>query len=176
MNNDSELLGQYRTAIHRIELAYASLVLWSYPDIPNVFNQIHEAMGAEVKIFPEVGKLVNDQKTMKIACDDMYMLAYRSALTDLFPFTKNYCFSTGQIEKLKAQPWFQFWRILRNCFAHDMKFNFNPTERAMLPVTWSGITIDESMNNKPLNHGQMSYAKMLELIKAAQSFLRSDVA
>lgn len=65
-----------------------------------------------------------------------------------------------------------------NCFAHDMvfNFNFNPAERAMLPVTWSGVTIDESMNRKPLTHGQMPYAKVHELIEAAQSFLLRDVA
>lgn len=113
---------------------------------------------------------------MKIACDDLYALAYRSALTDLFTVTKAYCHDTGQLDKLRAQSWFAFWRILRNCFAHDMAFNFNPAERALLPVTWSGVTIDLSMNAKPLPHGQMSYPKMLELIETAQSFLLHDVA
>ena len=46
----------------------------------------------------------------------------------------------------------------------------------MLPITWSGVTIDLSMNGQPLKHGQMSYAKMKELIEAAQSFLLRDVA
>lgn len=175
MKPDSELLGQYRTALNRIQLAYASLILWSYPDIPRVFDQIHDAMPDHVRLFPDVSRLVHDDATMRIACEDLYTLAYRSALTDLLPLTKSYCHATGQIDKLKAQPWFQFWRILRNCFAHDLKFNFNPTERALLPVVWSGVTIDLSMNGQPLRHGQMSYAKMKELIEAAQIFLLRDV-
>ena len=176
MDPNSDLIGKYRTALNRIQLAYASLVLWSYPDTPNVFDAIHDAMDAKLHLFPEVKRLVRDEKSMKIACEDLYMLAYRSALTDLLPLTKTYCHATGQLDKLKAQRWFSFWRILRNCFAHDMTFNFNPAERALLPVTWSGVTIDLSMNGKPLTHGHMSYAKLLELIEAAQSFLLRDVA
>jgi hypothetical protein len=176
MNPASELIGQYRTALNRIQLAYATLFLWSYPDTPGVFDAIYDAMDPKLHLFPEVKHLVHDEKTMKIACEDLYMLAYRSALTDLFPLTTAYCHTTGQSEKLKTQPWFAFWRILRNCFAHEMVFNFNTAERAMLPVRWSEVTIDASMNRQPLKHGQMSYAKMRELIETAQSFLLHDVA
>lgn len=176
MEPTSPLLGQYRTAINRIQLAYASLVLWSYPDTPVIFDAIHDAIDPKLHLFSNVKQLIHDEKTMKIAIDDFYMLAYRSALTDLFPLTKLYCHETGQIDKLKAQPWFTFWRILRNCFAHDLVFNFNPHERSLLPVNWSGMSIDISMNGRPLTHGQMSYAKMLELLEAARMFLESDVA
>lgn len=175
MGPASNLIGQYRTALNRIRLTYASLILWSYPDIPNVFDAIHDAMDVKLHLFPDVKRLLHDEKMMKIACEELYMLTYRSALTDLFALTKAYCHTTGQLDKLKAQPWFSFWRVLRNCFAHDMVFNFSPHERALLPLTWSGVTIDLSMNGKPLSHGQMSYAKMLELIEAAQSFLLRDI-
>ena len=176
MDPTSDLLGQYRTAINRIHLAYASMMFWCYPDSARIFETIHDAMDAKLHLFPAVKRLVHDERTMKIACDDLYVLAYRSALTDLLPITKTYCHSTGQLEKLKAQPWFPLWRVLRNHFAHDMRFNFNDAERKLLPITWSGVTIDLSMNGKELTHGQMSYAKMLELIETAQSFLLRDVA
>ena len=176
MDPTSDLIGQYRTALNRIQLAYATLVLWSHSDVPGVFDAIHDAMDTKLHLFPDVKRLVHDEKSMTIAIEDLYMLAYRSALTDLFPSTKAYCHTTGQLDKLKAQPWFTFWRTLRNCFAHEMAFNFNPAERALLPVTWSGVTIDLSMNGKPLTLGNMSYAKMLELVETAQSFLLRDVS
>lgn len=176
MDPTSTLIGQYRTALNRIQLAYASLVLWSYPDTVDVFETVHDSLDVKLQLFPAVKQLLRDEKTMKVATDDLYMHAYRSALTDLFAPTKSYCHATGQLDTLKAQPWFPFWRILRNCFAHDMVFNFNPAEKAMLPVSWSGVIIDLSLNGKPLTHGRMSYAKMLELIETAQSFLLRDVA
>jgi hypothetical protein len=176
MKADSALIGQYRTAINRIQLAYATLVVWSYPDTADFFEAVHDAMDSKLQLFPDVKRLVRDEKAMKIACEDAYMLAYRSALNDLLPLTKSYCHESGQLELLKAQPWFPFWRILRNCFSHDLIFNFNTAERALLPITWAGVTIDLSMNGQPLKHGRMSYAKMLELINTAQSFLLRDVA
>lgn len=57
-----------------------------------------------------------------------------------------------------------------------MQFNFNPAERALVPVTWSGVTIDLSMNGQPLKHGQLSNAKMKDPVETAQLFLLRDVA
>lgn len=103
-------------------------------------------------------------------------MVFQRPVKDLFPLTKTYCPDTGQLEKLKTQPWFQFWRILRNCFARDMKFNFNKDEKALLPVSWSGVTIDISLNGKALTHGQCSREKLRELIETANAFIAKDVA
>jgi len=61
MEPTSPLLGQYRTAINRIQLAYASLVLWSYPDTPSVFDAIHDAIDPKLHLFPAVKQLIHDE-------------------------------------------------------------------------------------------------------------------
>ena len=170
-----ELLGICRTAINRIHLAYASLVLWAYPDTPDFFDQLYGEMPEEVKLHTGVTEFVHDAVAMRIALEELYNLAYRAALNDVLAIVKSYCYSTGQLDKLKAQPWFNFWRVLRNYFSHDMKFNFNPAERALLPILWSGVTIELAMNGNTLTHGQCSRGKMLELLEAAQEFVRRDV-
>ena len=170
------LLGLYRTAFNRIQLAYASIVLWSYPDTPSFFVSLHEKMGPEVKIFPDVMRFVRDGEALRIACEELFNTAYRTALNDLLEQSKTYCHSTGQLELLKSQPWFPLWRVLRNCFAHNLYFNFSPEEKAMLPVTWSGVTITLEMNKKPPSHKTLPRAKLLELLKAAQTFIERDGA
>ena len=172
----TNLLGVYRTSMNHIQLTYASLVLWSYPDTPTFFDELYGRMEDIPKPFPNLASFLHDKAAMRIACEELYDSAHRSALNELFPLTKLYCHETGQLEKLKTQPWFQFWRILRNCFAHDMLFNFNKDEKALLPVSWSGVTLDTSMNRKPLTHGQCSREKLRELFEAAQSFVSNDVA
>jgi len=171
----SHLLGVYRTSMNHIQLTYASLVLWGYPDTPALFAQLYGQMEGIPKPFPNLATLLHDEGAMRIACEELYESAHRSALKDLFPLTKLYCNETGQLDRLKAQPWFQFWRILRNCFAHDMLFNFSKDEQALLPLSWSGVTIDISMNGKPLTHGQCSREKLRELFEVAQSFITNDV-
>jgi hypothetical protein len=172
----THLLGVYRTALNHIQLTYASLVLWSYPDTPGFFEELYRKMENIPKPFPGIVDLVHDQVAMRVACEELYDSAHRAALKDLFPLLKLYCHETSQLDKLKAQPWFPFWRILRNSFAHDMVFNFNKDEKALLPVSWSGVTINLSMNGKPLTHGQCPREKLRELFEASNSFLINDAA
>ena len=172
----TELLGVYRTSANHIRLTYASLVLWAYPDTTDFFEELYSRMDSIPKPFVDLPTLLRDDRAMRVACEELYESAHRSALNGLFPLTKLYCQETGQLDKLKAQPWFQFWRILRNCFAHDMRFNFNRDEKSLLPVSWSGVTIDISMNGKPLTNGQCSREKLRELFESAQSFITNDVA
>lgn len=155
--NKRELLGCYVTAMNRIQIVYASLFLWAHPDTPQFFDALYDEIRVELKTnFPAVKDFLRDTVATKIACEQLYDMAHRAALNELFPLTKTYCRETNQVDKLKAQPWFPLWALLRNCFAHDMIFNFNRHERSILPVTWSGVTIDELMNGKPLTHGNCS--------------------
>lgn len=165
------LLGLYRTKLNHIQLTYASLVLWAYPDTPRFFEQLLAEMNGIPKPFPTLPALFRNDIAMRIACEELFDSAHRAAIKELFPLTKLYCHRTNQLAILKSQPWYQFWRILRNCWSHDMTFNFNPDEKAYLPVTWSGVTIDLSMNGKPLNHGRCSREKLRELIETAQAFV-----
>lgn len=171
-----ELLGMYRTALNHIQLAYATLLLWSYPDSAGWFETLYGKLNNIPKPFPKITSFIRDKHSMKIACKELYESAHRTALKDLFALTRWYCHETSQLSILEAQPWFQFWRILRNCFAHKMCFSFNESERKHLPVTWSGVTIDISMNGKTLTHGQFSLEKLRELIQAAYKFLENDVS
>jgi hypothetical protein len=132
MATKSDLLGTFRTAVNRVHLAYASLVLWSFPDTPSAFEAIYDKLPEELKPHPQVRALVQNPVVLKIASEQLYDTTYRAAINDLLALTKEYCHATGQLDKFKAQPWYPLWYIVRNCFAHDMKFNFNPTERKML--------------------------------------------
>lgn len=170
------LLGLYRTKLNHIQLTYASLVLWSYPDTPRFFDALHAELTDVPRFFPNVSLLIHDETAMRIACEELYDSAHRSAIKELFPLTKLYCHQTGQLQALKSQPWFQFWYILRNCWSHDMTFNFNPNEKALLPVAWSGVTIDLSMNGKPLTHGCCSREKIRELIETANISVAEKLA
>ncbi len=165
------LLGLYRTKLNHIQLTYASLVLWSYPDTPRFFEELHAEMSGFPKPFPNLQALLNDETAMRIACEELYDSAHRSAIKELFAITKLYCHQTGQLQALKSQPWFQFWRILRNCWSHDMTFHFSSDEKAVLPITWSGVTLDISMNGQQLTHGRCSRDKLRELIETAQDYV-----
>ncbi|WP_416140022.1 hypothetical protein ACM26W_06505 [Halomonas sp. HK25] len=170
-----DLLGFFQTKINLIQLSYASLILWSHEDMPAFFEELHDELGKEIKVFPDAVSLIKDKASMRIAAEELYQSSYRSAVKELFPLIKLYCHQTRQLENLKSQPWFQFWRILRNCWSHDMIFNLNPDEKSKLPITWSGVTLDKSINGKPLTHGVCSYQKLYELIQAGQKYVQQEL-
>lgn len=170
------LLGVYRTALNQIQFAYASMILWSYPDTPRFFEALYDELDSIPKPFPHVVNFVHDDAAMRIACEQAFEAAHMAALKDLLGITRTYCHDTGQLDLLKAQPWFTFWKVLRNCFAHDTKFNFNPEERALLPLFWSGVTIDISMNGQHLTHGRMSREKVRELVETANAYIKNSLA
>ncbi|MDZ7789190.1 MAG: hypothetical protein U5L08_01585 [Xanthomonadales bacterium] len=167
--NKLRLLGIFDTKLNHITLCYASLVLWAYPDTPDYFEQIHAATVGDKNYFPNVSNLVNNAQRLKIATDELYSSAHRSAIKDLFPLLKKYCHDTGQMELLKDQAWFDFWWVLRNCWSHDMTFNFNPAEKKRLPIRWLDVSVTEEMNGRPLTHGQCSYEHLRLLVETARS-------
>jgi len=169
------LLGLYRTKLNHIQLTYASLMLWVYPDTPRLFAVLYAEMSGFPKPFPNLLALLNDDTAMRIVCEELYDSAHCSAIKELFSLTKFYCHHTGQSQTLKSQPWFHFWQILRNCWSHDMTFNFNPHEKMLLPVTWSGVTLDISMNGQYLTHGRCSREKLFELLETAQSYVADQL-
>jgi hypothetical protein len=170
------LLGQYRTALNHISLTYASLVLWSCPDTPEYFDALYERLDGIPRPFPQVVALLRDPQSMRIACEELYESAHRSAITNLFPLTRRHLRSVGKLEEAKREPWFQLFFILRNYFAHDMTFHFNDYERSLLPLTWSGVTIQASMNECQLTNGQFSREKLRELLEAAHVYIASNAA
>lgn len=171
-----QLLGIYRTALNHIQLTYASLVLWSAPATPNFFEALYREMALVPEPFPGVVRFVRDEEALRIACEELYDSAHVAALNDLLALTRTYCHDTGQMQLLKAQGWFSFWKVLRNCFAHDRRFNFNADERASLPLSWAGVTIDLSMNGQYLTHATMSRAKMRELVETAYAFIETNLS
>ncbi len=171
-----DLVGIFQTKMNLIKLSYASLILWSYEDTQTYFEELYGELEIKLKVFPDAVNLVQDRPIMRIALEELYQSSFRSALKELFALTTLYCNQTGQLENLKAQPWFRFWRILRNCWSHDLVFNLNPNEKSQLPLTWSGVTLDESINGKPLTHGVCSYQKIYELFQTVQEYVRHELA
>ena len=169
-----DLIGIYRTALNNCKLTYASMVLWAHDDMPSVFEAFYEKLEIP-KPFPDLLPILRDPKVLKISCEELYDATHRAAIKEMFEITKHYCETTSQFPQLKAQPWYQFWRILRNCFSHDLLFRFNAYDLKQLPLTWAGTTLDAGLEGKHLTHGRMSRDKIRELLETAAQFVEHDL-
>lgn len=172
-----ELLGIYRTSQNNCKLVYAAIVLFSHEDMPAFYNEWSSALD-----FPnsfndrDIAALLSDEEVSKIAFSELFDTVHRAALKELFEITKYYCSTTGQMDLFRAQTWYQFWRIIRNCFSHDFRFRFSDHDRKMLPVSWAMVTIDENLEGKPLTHGVLSREQVLNFISEVQEFVNEQLA
>lgn len=172
-----DLLGIFRTAQNNCKLVYASLVLFAHEDMPSTYAKWSGALNIP-RPFDErdVIALLHDRNVSKIAFSELYDTVHRAALKELFEITKHYCTTTGQTSVLTAQPWYQFWRILRNCFSHDFRFRFSAYDIKKLPVSWRAVAIDRSMEGKQLTHGVLSREELLRFIEDVRTFVESKLA
>ncbi len=174
-----DLLGMFRTGINNCKLVYASMLLFSYEDMPEFYLKWSAALGSEIPRpydDTEIAALLFDEKVSKIAFGALYDTVHRSAFKELFEVTKEYCQHTNQVDLLKSQSWYQFWRIIRNCFSHDFKFHFKDYDRTKLPVSWNGIIIDSSLEGKLLTHGDISREQFLEFLDDVVEFIKNELA
>ena len=172
-----EILGIFRTCHNNCKIVYVSKLLLLYDDTPDFFKELHQRLKI-LKPYKddELLPLLYDKKVLKIALSQLYDIVHIAALRDLFEQTKIYCSETGQEELLKEQPWYQFWRITRNCFSHDFTFQFRDYDKRKLPVSWDGFTIDASLDGTKLTHGQFSRERFWGFLSKVSSFIENDLA
>jgi hypothetical protein len=172
-----DLVGMFRTAHNNCKLVYATLVLFGHEDMAAFYAQ----WSASLRILKpydeaELLALLHDRDILKHACGQLYDTVHRTALTEMFEMTKAYCQETSQDAILTAQPWYQFWRIIRNCFSHDFRFTFRDYDKKQLPITWSGVTLDLSLEAKPLTQGTLPRQKLLALLDEVKTFVEKGLA
>lgn len=169
-----ELLGIFRTCENNCRLVYVAMVLLSFEDTLGYYQELHKELP-----FPPphdgIEPLLKDDKALKIAVGQLYDTVHMNSVRDLFEITKQYCKNTKQEKKLTSMPWYQFWRILRNCFSHNFKFEFNDYDKEKLPVSWGGLTIDLSLEGKSLTHGNLSREKVWLFLKEIHQFIDKEL-
>jgi len=172
-----ELIGIFRTSENNCKLVYASLVMFSHEDMPAIYAKWSGALDIPRPFDEdEVIALLHDRNVSKIAFSELYDTVHRAALKELFEVTKHYCATTNQTQALVSQPWYEFWRVVRNCFSHDFRFRFTEHDRKKLPVSWRDVSVDASMEGKQLTHGVISRERMLEFLRDVQTFIETRLA
>jgi len=87
----------------------------------------------------------------------------------------SYCEDTEQLKTLKSQPWYHFYRLIRNCLAHNMRFCFGEYDRSILPIDWDGLRITAGMEGTAVTFEWLDPQKSVDLLAIAESFVLYDL-
>ena len=142
------LRGQLQTIKNNFALVQAGIGLLSLPDASKLVKTVFDAVQDEPEIdaIEYIQYVFKNDELLKHATNQLRNSVLRNCLKEAYELMNQYGNETGQTTIIKAAPWYQFLRMIRNCLSHDMKLKFRKTDIKHLPVTWGGLTIDKSVN------------------------------
>ena len=131
----------------------------------------HGGVVAKIELRPLVNRMSN-QDEMQSLFDEYEKSLRRSFLKEGHEVIQNYCEETNQFAAYKAQPWFEFARIIRNTVSHKDGGILRcwPDKRIKIAV-WRTRTLEPSMVGHPVDF--MPY-EALHLLQDQIDFARSD--
>lgn len=172
----THLREQLQTIKNNYALVQVSIVLIAQPDSLKAIKDTLD----KFKDHPEVAALgyityvFESDDLLKLATSSLRGTVLRNCVKEMFELLKLFGEEHGQADVIRAAPWYQVLRILRNCLSHDMRFHFNRYDLTQLPVAWSDLRIDESFQGKPVPD-QLSRAKTMELMDDVIRYVEQHV-
>ena len=145
-----ELMSQLENAKNNYILGLAAISLFSNEKVYPILEESHAKFGVYTVEFKQVKNLLMKPADQLIAIKEFLTSQIRSLIKESFELLKNYCNETKQDSTFKAETWYQFARMIRNCLSHNFRFEFNKYDKNVLPVSWNRRTIDSTMDGKHL--------------------------
>ena len=170
-----ELLSQLENVKNNYILGLASVSVLSESFAVHHLRHSHCAFGAYVVEFRQVAALLESKPDREMALKEFTTMLIRGLLKESFETVRAYAKSNQQGAKLKAQPWFQFFRLIRNCVSHNFHFEFTDDDKKLLPVSWHGITIDKNLDGQPLEIAFLGYDGVWDLFSELVKFANTQL-
>jgi len=171
-----ELIGQLENAKNNYILGLAAISLFSNERVYPILEESHCKFGTYTIEFKQVKNLLMKPTDRDIAVKEFLTSQIRALIKESFELIKSYCDETKQDSKFKAEPWYQFARMIRNCLSHNFKFKFNKDHKRLLPVSWKARTIDAAMDGKDLELNFFGYVETWELLVEYQDFVANRLS
>lgn len=152
---------------------HAALVLLNSEEAPVILRRHRVGVGEYEVDLKKVADQISDPQQR----NDMLLWFLPSLnkllVTEAFEAVKDFCTKNNVSRKLKAEPWYEFARMIRNALTHTFRFEFREYHKTVLPVSWGGRTIDLSMHGKSLDLNFFGYPQGVQLVFEIEDFIRN---
>jgi hypothetical protein len=171
MVTKEELLSQMTNAKNNYILGLAAISLFASPEAYPILDKNQAQFGQYSVTFNQVANLLRTPADRDIAVKEFLTSQIRALIKESFELIKDYCDETSQNEAFKAESWYQFGRMIRNCLSHNFKFAFNNYDKGLLPVTWKSRTIAAAVDGTHLKLDFFGYVETWELFGEYQDLV-----
>ncbi|TFG49106.1 MAG: hypothetical protein E4H40_03520 [Candidatus Brocadiia bacterium] len=143
----------------------------SYP----LLNTHLAAFGDYTVTFDQLVKLLQNPYDRNIALNEFLKMLMRTLIKESFENIKDYCTMTKQYEIFKAEPWYEFARLIRNFLSHNCRFEFNKYDMDRLPVSWKGREITTEMDRQTIGMSFFGNVETWELFQEFYEFAQNRI-
>ena len=172
-----ELTSQLTNAKNNYVLGLTAISLFCNDQVYPILEQSRATFGAGYTLdFKQVKNLLTNHADRDIAVKEFLKSQIRALIKESFELVKDYCTQTSQNAAFRAQPWYHFARIIRNCLSHNFRIQFSRYDKSLLPLTWNGRTINASMDGQDLPLEFLSYAGSWELFMEFRIFSQNELS
>lgn len=175
MLEKNDLLGVIEAHAQNIRLVNILRVLTLKGNLSKSFYEIIGEEAAKSPSFIKTFQLLENTNKLIHTADQLHLLTIRSAVSECYELTRDYCKKTNNYQNLQNQPWFDVIRIIRNTMNHNFLIEFKDKDRERLPFQWKEIMIDISMENQELSYKIFPVSAALEWLEALENFITHEL-
>lgn len=160
-----ELISQLENAKNNYVLGLAAISLLSNAEARQILRSDQAQFGAYTVPFDQVADLLEGKENRDIAIREFLLSQLRALVKESFELVKSYCAESGQQQILRHASWYHFARIIRNGLSHNFRFSFSAHDKKILPISWRGRTVTETMDGQHLELAFFGYPEAWELFQ-----------
>ncbi|MFA7484595.1 MAG: hypothetical protein WCZ89_01045 [Phycisphaerae bacterium] len=146
-----ELLNQLEHTKNNYIVGLAAMSVFGSGQAMGLLEHHSTAFGDYTVTFDQLARLLKNERDSRIVLAEFNKMLMRTTIKESFEHIKDYCQSTDQYVLLKAEPWYEFARIIRNFLSHNCRFIFNKFDRERLPIRWRDFEITEALHGRGLS-------------------------
>ena len=160
---EDPLVERLKTVQNNYVLGLAAIGLLTAESCQAQLRSDQATFGGFAVQFSQVADLMRVPEHRDDAIKSFLIMLMCSLVKDTFELVKHHAETRGLANDLKAQVWYHFARLARNCIGHNFILEFKERDLALLPLTWRGCTLTVAMNGQPLALELFGYAQAWQL-------------
>jgi hypothetical protein len=142
-----------------------------------------EARGLQMKVrgrfisYADLAERLEQQPARDALASDFILTQLYALICHPFEILKDYCedydksnSTRSLLKEMKATPWYEFVRLIRNALSHNFHFHFGDYDKTMMPITWNLITISQEMDGKSITYESLWHKSGYELFLEMRAF------
>lgn len=168
-----DLAAQLEHSKNNYILGLAACSLFDAGQVYPILDTHMATFGQYFITFDQVSQLLKNEHDREIALREFRKMMIRTLIAEAYGHIKKYCEQTDQYAALKAEPWYEFSRLIRNFLAHNCKFEFNKYDRDRLPISWRDRKITIEMDRQSIELSFFGDVQTWELFQDFTDFVEN---